>query len=232
MPTDPWFQALFAQRLGGADYGKGTAIYKFEKIKRAKRQAVADHPRPQAARLRHRRERRHGRAVGPRPAGRRGGQAGEPRVRRQRHRRLQGGRGRVHEPAVRRRPRPGDRSLSLHRVEARLRHAAGLLHRPRRRDALDRAGVPPSPARTPATTAARSTSCRWSQRTIICPTSTPSPPTWPGARSCSSSTTRTARPGPSPPATSTGGSSTSPVKTRSSSCRTPRTSCSPTGASR
>jgi LL-diaminopimelate aminotransferase len=44
MPTDPWFQTLFAQRLGGADYGKGTAIYKFEKIKRAKRQALADHP--------------------------------------------------------------------------------------------------------------------------------------------------------------------------------------------
>src|SRR5215212_386021 len=43
-PTDPWFQSLFADRLGGASYGKGTEIYKFEKIKRAKRKAVADHP--------------------------------------------------------------------------------------------------------------------------------------------------------------------------------------------
>src|SRR5918995_903084 len=43
-PADPWFQTLFADRLGGANYGKGTEIYKFEKIKRAKRQAVADHP--------------------------------------------------------------------------------------------------------------------------------------------------------------------------------------------
>jgi len=41
---DPYFQNLFAQRIGGAQYGKGTAIYKFEKIKRAKRKALADHP--------------------------------------------------------------------------------------------------------------------------------------------------------------------------------------------
>jgi LL-diaminopimelate aminotransferase len=41
---DPYFQALFADRIGGASYGKGTAIYKFEKIKRAKRRALADHP--------------------------------------------------------------------------------------------------------------------------------------------------------------------------------------------
>jgi LL-diaminopimelate aminotransferase len=42
--SDPWFQDLFAQRIGGSGYGKGTAIYKFELIKRAKRKAVADHP--------------------------------------------------------------------------------------------------------------------------------------------------------------------------------------------
>jgi len=41
---DPWFQELFADRIGGAQYGKGTAIYKFEKIKRAKRAALAAHP--------------------------------------------------------------------------------------------------------------------------------------------------------------------------------------------
>ena len=44
MSADPWFQTLFADRIGGAAYGKGTVIYKFEKIKRAKRQALADHP--------------------------------------------------------------------------------------------------------------------------------------------------------------------------------------------
>src|ERR1700745_648823 len=44
-PTaDPWFQPLFAERLGGVNYGKGTEIYKFEKIKRAKRAALRDHP--------------------------------------------------------------------------------------------------------------------------------------------------------------------------------------------
>jgi LL-diaminopimelate aminotransferase len=42
--SDPYFQELFAQRIGGALYGKGTEIYKFEKIKRAKRQALAEHP--------------------------------------------------------------------------------------------------------------------------------------------------------------------------------------------
>ncbi len=42
--SDPYFQTLFADRIGGAMYGKGTAIYKFEKIKRAKRAAIADFP--------------------------------------------------------------------------------------------------------------------------------------------------------------------------------------------
>jgi LL-diaminopimelate aminotransferase len=35
---------MFAERIGGAHYGKGTEIYKFEKIKRAKRKALADYP--------------------------------------------------------------------------------------------------------------------------------------------------------------------------------------------
>src|SRR6476469_7222798 len=42
--SDPYFQSLFADRIGGANYGKGTEIYKFEKIKRARRKALADHP--------------------------------------------------------------------------------------------------------------------------------------------------------------------------------------------
>ena len=41
---DPWFQTLFADRIGGAGYGKGSEIYKFEKIKRAKRAALQAHP--------------------------------------------------------------------------------------------------------------------------------------------------------------------------------------------
>jgi LL-diaminopimelate aminotransferase len=44
MTSDPWFQPLFAERIGGAGYGKGTEIYKFEKIKRAKRAALQAHP--------------------------------------------------------------------------------------------------------------------------------------------------------------------------------------------
>ena len=42
--ADPYFQSLFADRIGGVNYGKDTEIYKFEKIKRAKRKALADHP--------------------------------------------------------------------------------------------------------------------------------------------------------------------------------------------
>jgi len=42
--ADPWFQSLFADRIGGANYGKSNKIYKFEKIKRAKRAALAAHP--------------------------------------------------------------------------------------------------------------------------------------------------------------------------------------------
>ncbi|MCC6124181.1 MAG: LL-diaminopimelate aminotransferase [Pirellulales bacterium] len=42
--SDPYFQKLFAERIGGIQYGKGTDIYKFEKIKRAKRKALAEHP--------------------------------------------------------------------------------------------------------------------------------------------------------------------------------------------
>src|SRR5436309_6547546 len=44
MSSDPWFQGLFAERIGGVHYGKGTEIYKFEKIKRAKRAVLAAHP--------------------------------------------------------------------------------------------------------------------------------------------------------------------------------------------
>jgi LL-diaminopimelate aminotransferase len=42
--NDSYIQQLFADRIGGKNYGKGTQIYKFEKIKRAKRAAMAAHP--------------------------------------------------------------------------------------------------------------------------------------------------------------------------------------------
>lgn len=41
---DPYFQSLFSERIGGSQYGKSTEIYKFEKIKRAKRKALSDFP--------------------------------------------------------------------------------------------------------------------------------------------------------------------------------------------
>jgi LL-diaminopimelate aminotransferase len=42
--SDSYIQNLFAERIGGRQYGKSNAIYKFEKIKRAKRAAIAKHP--------------------------------------------------------------------------------------------------------------------------------------------------------------------------------------------
>jgi LL-diaminopimelate aminotransferase len=42
--SESFIQQLFAERIGGCNYGKSTAIYKFEKIKRAKRAAMAAHP--------------------------------------------------------------------------------------------------------------------------------------------------------------------------------------------
>lgn len=42
--SESYIQQLFADRIGGCNYGKDTAIYKFEKIKRAKRAAMAANP--------------------------------------------------------------------------------------------------------------------------------------------------------------------------------------------
>ena len=42
--SDSYIQGLFAERIGGKNYGKDTAIYKFEKIKRAKRAAMNANP--------------------------------------------------------------------------------------------------------------------------------------------------------------------------------------------
>ncbi len=42
--SDTYIQKLFAERIGGKQYGKSTAIYKFEKIKRAKRAALSANP--------------------------------------------------------------------------------------------------------------------------------------------------------------------------------------------
>lgn len=42
--ADTFIQNLFAERIGGSNYGKSTAIYKFAKIKKAKQEALAANP--------------------------------------------------------------------------------------------------------------------------------------------------------------------------------------------
>ena len=39
MSEESYIQNLFAERIGGKQFGKDTTLYKFEKIKRAKRKA-------------------------------------------------------------------------------------------------------------------------------------------------------------------------------------------------
>ena len=42
--TESFLQQMFAERIGGAGFGKDTVLYKFEKIKRAKAAALKSHP--------------------------------------------------------------------------------------------------------------------------------------------------------------------------------------------
>ena len=44
MTSENYLQDLFAERIGGKRFGKDTAIYKFEKIKRTKRAAQTANP--------------------------------------------------------------------------------------------------------------------------------------------------------------------------------------------
>ena len=42
--SDPYIQSLFADRIGGKQFGKSTVVYKFAKSKQAKAEACAAHP--------------------------------------------------------------------------------------------------------------------------------------------------------------------------------------------
>ena len=137
--SDPYFQKLFADRIGGADYGKGTEIYKFEKIKRAKRKALAEHPERKlidfgigendemaaaaSAASWPRRSTSPRTAATPTTASPAFKEAVGP----------------LHAAGVRRRTRSGDGDQPLHRHQAGPGHAAGRVHQPGRRDADDRA---------------------------------------------------------------------------------------------
>ncbi|MBT6410581.1 MAG: LL-diaminopimelate aminotransferase, partial [Nitrospina sp.] len=44
MSDESYIQSLFADNLGGSQFGKDTKVYKFEKIKRAKRAAMEANP--------------------------------------------------------------------------------------------------------------------------------------------------------------------------------------------
>lgn len=44
MVKTDYIQKLFAERIGGSDFGVKTSDFKFEKIKKAKREAIEAHP--------------------------------------------------------------------------------------------------------------------------------------------------------------------------------------------
>ena len=139
--SDPYFQTMFADRIGGAQYGKGTEIYKFEKIKRAKRNALGQsHP--------------DRRVVGLSESERTIPMADQPRSatswpERNRHLPenrgyadngvigIQGGSGTVHAAtnSVSSLIRQPKSTIASVQQDCAYRHVARLLHRPRRRDA-------------------------------------------------------------------------------------------------
>ena len=168
--SDPYFQQLFAERIGGANYGKGTEIYKFEKIKRAKRKALAEHPERRLIdfgigendEMAAESVRRVMAEEIDKPENRGyadNGIAG-----------LQGGGRPAHAAGVRRassiRPREINHCIGTKTGPG---HAAGGVHQPRRRDADDRARLSRGRHAHASITAARCIGCRCGPRTISCP---------------------------------------------------------------
>ena len=100
--SESYIQNLFAERIGGKNYGKSAAIYKFEKIKRAKRAALAAHPGAEILDLGvgEPDEMAVPEAVGNPGAG--GAPPRKPRLRGQRRQRLEGGRRPVSGKGLRR----------------------------------------------------------------------------------------------------------------------------------
>jgi hypothetical protein len=128
--SEPYFQSRFADRIGGANYGKGTEIYKFEKIKRAKRKALAEHPERRLIDF----------GIGENdemaPESVRAVMAREINARENRGY-ADNGIAAFKEAAAR--ARSGNRSESLHRLEAGAGDAPRRVYRSGRRDADDRA---------------------------------------------------------------------------------------------
>ena len=199
MSADPWFQSLFADRIGGANYGKGTEIYKFEKIKRAKRKALADHPERKLLDFGIGENDDMADRVGPRRRSPREADKVENRGY------ADNGIPNYKDAAAEFMQRQFGVTLDpvtevCHCIGTKPAYAMlpGVLHQPRRRDAHDRARLPRRRHVDALPRRRGLTGCRCWRRTASSPTSTASRPTSRSGRSCSSSTTRTARPGRSP----------------------------------
>jgi len=140
--SDSYIQQLFAERIGGVNYGKSTAIYKFEKIKRAK--AAAKKAKPDVALI--------DLGVGepdemafPMVVKALQTEAAKPENRGYADNGgadLQAGRRPLHEEPLRRHRRPRHRSPPLDRLQGRSLDPAGLPHQSRRLRAHDRPGLP------------------------------------------------------------------------------------------
>ncbi len=141
--SESYIQNLFAERIGGSQYGKSQAIYKFEKIKRAKRAAMAAHPGAEIIDLGigEPDEMAFPEVVEKLCAEAR--QAGEPRLRGQRRRGPETSGGPLPGASVRRQGhQPGDRGDPLDRQQGGAVDPAGGAHQPGGLCADDGAGLP------------------------------------------------------------------------------------------
>ena len=153
-------------------------------------------------------------------------QARKPRLRRQRHRRLQGSRRRLHEEGLRRRRSTRQTEVN-HAIGSKpaLAMLPACFINPGDVTLMTVPGYPVAGTHTKYYGGEVYNLPLLRGERLLSRPGLASPPTSASGPSCWSSTTPTARPARWPRATSTGRSSTSPRPTRSSSCRTRPTSC-------
>ena len=123
--SDSYIQNLFAERIGGVNYGKSNAIYKFEKIKRAKRAAKSAKPDTPLIDM----------GVGepdemafPEVVEALYAAAKKPEIRGQRRKRFQSRSRGIYEGRFRRRTRSRNGNIAFYRLKGRFEHFAKLFY--------------------------------------------------------------------------------------------------------
>ena len=182
--SDPISSNSLPSGSAAAGYGKGTEIYKFEKIKRAKRKALAEHPERRLIdfgigendEMAAESVRRVMAAEIDKPENRGYADNGIAAFKE--------AAARLHAAGVRGAARPGHGDQPLHRHQDGPGHAAGGVHQPWRRDADDHARLSRGRHAHASITAAKYIGCRFGRRTVSCRTWRRSRPKSAAGRSC------------------------------------------------